>query len=121
MSAFGNDLHAFLRFLEDAIIDTLADIGLGACRRQGLTGAWVNERKIASIGIAVRRWTSYHGLSIVVKNNGLEDFKHIRPCGMDISMTSVESELHRDVPFDEIKSRLIRSLEYDKCAFACAG
>ena len=121
MAAFDNDLHQFLRFIEDAIIDALKCSGILANRRPGLTGAWVGERKIASIGIGVKRWVSYHGLSLIVKAEGLDDFSLIKPCGMDISMTSVETELKKEVSFDRTTSQLIRSLTYDQCVAACAG
>jgi lipoate-protein ligase B len=121
MAAFCNDLHQFLSFLEYSIIDSLISAGICASRRNGSTGVWVGERKIASIGIGVKRWVSYHGISIIVKAEGLEDFSLIKPCGMDISMTSVESELKCDVSFDRITSTLIRSLTYDQCIAACVG
>ena len=115
MGAFDNDLHAFLRFLENAIISALLSIGADACRRESMTGVWVGQRKIASIGIAVKRWVSYHGLSLIVKRDNLSDFSMIRPCGMNINMTSVESELKKTVLFDEITPHLLRSLTYGKC------
>ncbi|MFA6384803.1 MAG: lipoyl(octanoyl) transferase LipB, partial [Candidatus Omnitrophota bacterium] len=118
MSAYNNDLHAYLRFIEEAIISALAPIGVSANRRESLTGVWVGDRKIASIGIAVKRWISYHGLALIVKREWLDGFSLIRPCGMDIAMTSVESELHRTVSFDDITHRLLRSLTYDQCPAA---
>jgi lipoate-protein ligase B len=121
MAVFNNDLHQFLSFLEYSIIDSLDCLGIGVIRRIGLTGVWVGERKIASIGIAVKRWVSYHGISLIVNAEGLDDFSLIKPCGMDISMTSVESELKCDVSFASITSQLTRSLTYDKCCVASAG
>jgi lipoate-protein ligase B len=121
MAAFCNDLHQFLGFLEYTIIETLTSSGIFAVRRPGSTGVWVGDRKIASIGIGVKRWVSYHGLSLIVKAEGLDDFSAIKPCGMDISMTSVESELQREVSFDRITKILTRSLTYDQCIAACAG
>jgi lipoate-protein ligase B len=120
MAAFGNDLHAFLRFIEEAVISALGCAGVRARQRGSLTGVWVENRKIASIGIAVKRWTSYHGVSLIVKRNGLDDFSLIRPCGMDIAMTSVESELDRTVSFDDITHHLLRSMTYDQCIAAGA-
>jgi lipoate-protein ligase B len=121
MAAFNNDLHLYLRFLEDAIISALMTMGVEANRRASLTGVWVDKRKIASIGIAVRRWTSFHGLSLIVKRAELDNFFLIRPCGMDIAMTSIENELHRSVSFDEITQRLQGRLNYDQCIAAVSG
>jgi lipoate-protein ligase B len=121
LAAFNNDLHRYVRFLEYSILSSLASFGICPVRRQSLTGVWVQARKIASIGIAVKRWVSYHGLSLNVTRNGLADFSLIRPCGMDISMTSVENELGRKASFDDITHELLRSLTYDQCCTACAG
>ncbi|MFA5099307.1 MAG: lipoyl(octanoyl) transferase LipB [Candidatus Omnitrophota bacterium] len=120
MAAFDNDLHAYLRFLEEAVISSLEPAGISACRKNSLTGVWVQQRKIASIGIAVKRWVSYHGLSLIVKREFLEDFSLIRPCGMDIGMTSIESELQQTVSFDTIKHNLLRRLTNGQCIAAAA-
>ena len=120
MAAFDNDLHRYLRFLEYSIQSALLSLGIGARRRDALTGVWVEDRKIASIGIAVRRWVSFHGLAINVSRHGLADFSLMRPCGMDISMTSIETELGQPVSFDTITLQLLRSLNYDQCYSACA-
>ena len=94
----GPDLHAFLRRLEQLIIATLERFDLPACRRPGLTGVWVAERKIASIGIAVRRWVSYHGFALNVEPD-LEAFRAISPCGLDAGvMTSMQRELGERAP-----------------------
>jgi lipoate-protein ligase B len=121
MAAFNNDLHAYLRFLEDAIISALQSLGVYAVRRESLTGVWIDDRKIASIGIAVKHWISYHGLSLIVKHDDAGDFSLIRPCGMDIAMTSIESELKRTVAFEEVTHHLLRSLTYGQCIAAAAG
>ncbi|HOU36669.1 MAG TPA: lipoyl(octanoyl) transferase LipB, partial [Candidatus Omnitrophota bacterium] len=91
MAAFGYDLHAYLRWLESAVISVLDEQGITACRMAGSTGVWVAERKIASIGIAVKRWVSFHGVSIVMKQSELENFSLIRPCGSNTPMTSIET------------------------------
>ena len=86
----GRDIHLFLRNLEQVIIDSLADFGVQAERLAGYTGVWVGNDKICSIGIAVRRWISYHGFALNVS----PDFDHwsfIHPCGLtDKKVTSVE-------------------------------
>jgi lipoyl(octanoyl) transferase len=88
----GQDLHKYLRWLEQLIIETLAEYGIAATRRQGLTGVWVEERKIASIGVGVRHWITMHGFALNVCDD-LSPFDHIVPCGIkNITMTSMELE-----------------------------
>ena len=89
----GRDLHRWLRLLEDAIIATLARYGLAGRRIPGRTGVWLaDDRKIASIGVAVRRWVAYHGFALNVANR-LDAFDLIHPCGFhDIRMTSIAAE-----------------------------
>jgi lipoyl(octanoyl) transferase len=89
----GRDLHAYMRFLEEIIILTSARFGVTSGRRDGLTGVWVENRKIASIGVGVRRWVSMHGLALNVENTSLEAFSHITPCGIaGVEMTCLEKE-----------------------------
>jgi lipoate-protein ligase B len=105
---FKNDLHLFLRYLEDMAIDVLSQFGIFSQRISGLTGVWVGNKKISSIGIAVKNWITYHGLAINVKADDLSNFSLIRPCGMDIKMTSMETVLGREVFFEQVKESLIR-------------
>ena len=79
------DLHAYLRDLESVVIDTLADFGVEGRREPGLTGVWVGERKIASIGIAVRRWVTWHGVALNLDND-VRAFGGFHPCGLDASV-----------------------------------
>jgi lipoyl(octanoyl) transferase len=89
LNARGRDLHRLLRDLEQGLISTLAALDIRAERVAGRTGVWVSGAKIASIGIAVRRWVSYHGFALNVRPD-LEFFKLIHPCGLHgIEMTSV--------------------------------
>ncbi len=89
----GRDLHALLRLLEDVIMDLLAAHDLEGTRDPQGTGVFVSGRKIASIGIAVKSWTSYHGLALNVTTD-LGVFEAIRPCGLDASvMTTLAREL----------------------------
>jgi len=101
------DIHWFLRQLEEVIIDCLSDFGINGQRWVGLTGVWVGEQKIASIGIAIRNWITFHGLSINIKKEDLEIFRLIRPCGMDIEMTALEVVLDRNIEISNIKNSLI--------------
>ena len=93
----GQDLHRYLRFLEDVLLQTLADLGVEGSRREGLTGAWVGAKKIASIGVGVRRWISMHGFALNVCGD-LTPYGEITPCGISgVEMTSVERETGRAV------------------------
>ena len=88
----GQDLHRYLRDLEGVLIEALARYGVAACRREGLTGVWVGERKIASIGVGVRRWVSMHGFALNVCGD-LTPFSEITPCGIaGVEMTNLERE-----------------------------
>ena len=87
------DLHLYIRQLEQVIIDLASDFGVNADRRDGLTGVWVGERKLASIGVGVRKWISLHGFGLNVTEESLGGFLAITPCGIDgVSMTSLNSE-----------------------------
>lgn len=94
------DLHWFLRRLEQAVIVTLDHFGIRGARRENLTGVWVDERKIASIGIHVRKWVTWHGLALNVTTD-LSQFGVIVPCGIpNVVMTSMQRELGDHVPRD---------------------
>jgi lipoyl(octanoyl) transferase len=86
------DVRWYLRTLEAVLIAALADLGIAAGRRDGLTGVWVGARKIASIGVALRRWVSWHGFALNVAAD-LRGFDAITPCGLaGVQMTSVARE-----------------------------
>jgi len=86
------DVRWYLRSLEDVLVAALGDLGIAAERREGLTGVWVGPRKIASIGVALRRWVSWHGFALNVGSD-LSGFDAITPCGIaDVQMTSVARE-----------------------------
>jgi lipoyl(octanoyl) transferase len=88
----GQDLHKYLRWLEQLLIDLLAEHDIAACRRESLTGVWVGDRKIASIGVGVRHWITMHGFALNVCGD-LSPFNHIVPCGINnVAMTSMEKE-----------------------------
>ncbi len=103
------DIHWFLRRLEEVAIDFLADFGIIGLRRLGLTGVWVGDKKIASIGIAIKDWITFHGLTINIKEEDLSNFRLIRPCGMDVEMASMEAALNREIEINNTKSNLISS------------
>jgi lipoyl(octanoyl) transferase len=88
----GQDLHRYLRWLEQLLIEVLAEYGIAASQRESLTGVWIENRKIASIGVGVRHWITMHGFALNVCGD-LSPFNHIIPCGIDnVSMTSMEKE-----------------------------
>ena len=102
LNHFGRDLHDYLRFLEEVLIDVLAAYQVQGCRREGLTGVWVEDRKIASIGIGVRRWISMHGFALNVGRD-LPGFSSIIPCGIaGVTMTSLSLEAGRDLTTQEV-------------------
>ena len=102
----GQDLHVYLRGLEEALIQTLAELGIPAQRREGLTGVWVNERKIASIGVGVRKWIAMHGFALNVLGD-LAPFTQITPCGIaGVEMTSVEREGAPNQTVQEVGNRV---------------
>jgi lipoyl(octanoyl) transferase len=86
------DVRWYVRGLEQVLIEALADLGIAAARRDGLTGVFVGARKIGSIGVGIRRWVTWHGFALNVGRN-LEGFTSITPCGLDgVAMTSVALE-----------------------------
>ena len=88
----GSDLHRYLREIEEFLVEICAHLGVAAQRRDGLTGIWAGDRKLASIGVGVRRWVSMHGFALNVCGT-LEGFHHITPCGLPgVEMTSLERE-----------------------------
>jgi lipoyl(octanoyl) transferase len=97
----GQDLHKFLRWIEELLIAFLTRFGIAARRREGLTGVWVENRKIASIGVGVRHWITMHGFAFNVCGD-LSPFAHITPCGIaNVAMTSIENETGKSVTVAE--------------------
>jgi lipoate-protein ligase B len=111
------DVHLYLRRLEEALILTLAEFSIEAGRRPGLTGVWVGPHKLASIGVAVRRWVTLHGFALNVCTD-LERFFSIKPCGLPASlMGSMARVLGRAVTVAEVRAPLLRQLAatLDRC------
>ena len=89
LSQFRKDIHWYLRNLEEVIIQTLREFGIQGERVSGLTGVWVNKKKICAIGVKVTRWVTMHGFALNISTN-LDYFKHIIPCGItDRGVTSL--------------------------------
>lgn len=103
----GKSLKYFLNKLEEVVIDLLKGFDIVARRFPGQTGVWVGVRKIASIGIGVRRWVSFHGIGINI-NTDLTLFQTIRPCGLDVEMASLSAIVGKPVDMQEVKERIIR-------------
>jgi lipoyl(octanoyl) transferase len=102
----GRDLHVYLRNLENLLIDLMADLGIHASRIEGKTGVWINDRKIASIGVGVRKWVTMHGFALNVSSD-LGGFQHITPCGIaNVQMTSISRELGKEIPLVDIRERI---------------
>jgi lipoyl(octanoyl) transferase len=102
----GQDLHKYLRWLEQLLIDLLARYDIAAQRRESLTGVWVENRKIASIGVGVRHWITMHGFALNVCGD-LSPFDHIVPCGINnLAMTSMEKETKTSVTVADVAPML---------------
>jgi len=98
----GQDLHRYLRWLEQTLIDFLAHYKICATQREGLTGVWVANRKIASIGVGVRHWITMHGFALNVCGD-LSPFAQIVPCGIsNVTMTSIEKETGQPVAVPDV-------------------
>lgn len=98
----GRDLHEHLRNLEEVLIRACATFGVNAGRRESMTGVWVENRKLASIGVGVRKWISMHGFAINITDESLPPFFAITPCGLDgVRMTSLAAEAGRPITVAE--------------------
>ena len=103
-----HDVRKHVRGMEVAIANTVSAYGIAGERVEGHPGIWVEGKKLASIGVAVKDWVTYHGFALNV-NTDLAYFELIRPCGLDPStMTSMEKLKGRAMPFGEVKGRLAR-------------
>jgi lipoyl(octanoyl) transferase len=114
---FFTDIHKYLRFLEEAIIRTMAEYGLKGDRYPGFTGVWLDPedplraRKICAIGVRSSRWVTMHGFAFNV-NPDLSYFGNIVPCGItDKAVTSMQKELGRNMDMEEVSSKVIKHFE----------
>ena len=112
---FFTDIHKYLRFLEEAVIKTLAEYDIIAERVEGLTGVWVDgtkptARKICAMGVKCSRWVTMHGIALNVKPD-LSYFKNIVPCGInDKAVTSIQNELGKEIDMNDVKQKLKMNL-----------
>lgn len=90
------DLHRYLRDLEEVVLRCLAEVGIEGRRESGLTGVWIGTHKVASIGVAVRRWVTWHGLALNVHTE-LEAFRGFQPCGLDPTVMTRVAD-HAELP-----------------------
>lgn len=114
------DLHLYLRNLEELMIRSVADFGISATRKKGLTGIWVADEKIGAIGVRVVRWVTSHGFALNV-NPDLKSFEYIIPCGIkQHGVTSLQQLLDREIPLAEVHRSLIKHFEnifHRKCVW----
>lgn len=117
LDQYFTDIHKYLRFLEEAVINTCAEFGVDAGRIDGLTGVWVdidagpNARKICAFGVKASRWVTMHGLAFNVDSD-LDFFDLIVPCGIkDKGVTSLTKEVGRKVTLTEVKPLLKKHLQ----------
>lgn len=102
-SKLRKDVHRYVRNLETSAIRTLNDFGLTATRRPPFTGIWIGDKKIAAIGVAVRRCITFHGLALNV-NPDLSYFERIIPCGLDwADVTSMAKELGKEQSAERVR------------------
>ena len=118
---FFSDIHKYLRFLEQAVIDTLLEYNIASSRVEGLTGVWIDgetprARKICALGVKSSRWVTMHGIGFNI-NSDLSYFTHIIPCGIEgKAVTSMQQELGKELNFEEVsqvlKEKLATQFEY---------
>jgi len=110
LNAYGRDLHTYLRQIETFLVDFVADYGIDSSRREGLTGVWVENRKLASIGVGVRKWISMHGFGFNVSSD-LTGYDAIVPCGIsDVVMTSLSAECGREISVEDAASAIVPAI-----------
>ncbi len=119
---FFTDIHKYMRFLEEAVIQTLADFGIIGGRVEGLTGVWIEgdtpkARKICALGVKSSRWVTMHGIGFNV-NSDLNYFSHIIPCGIDDkAVTSMQQELGKELDLKDVsnvlKNKLAQLFEFE--------
>lgn len=102
-------IRPFIEKIEDAIITTLGDFKISAGKKEKMIGVWVGEKKICSIGVAIKHWVSFHGFALNV-NTDLKYFDFINPCGFkEIKMTSMQEILKNMIEMDDVKKVIIKN------------
>jgi len=106
LNKFVKDLHRFLHQLEEVTINILADFEIVATRHPQHTGVWVGSKKIASMGVGVKKWVTYHGIGLNV-NTDLSLFNLINPCGISAVMTSMQEQKGQIIEIDKVKEKVL--------------
>ncbi|MHC5158194.1 MAG: lipoyl(octanoyl) transferase LipB [Planctomycetota bacterium] len=100
------DVNAYIRTLEQVGIELLQSLGVESGRRKGFPGLWIGEKKIASIGVQLKKWVSFHGIAINI-NNDLSIFRHFVPCGLEnVVITSAQKETGTQEEMSKVKLKL---------------
>ena len=116
LDQFFTDIHKYMRFLEQAVINTLLKFGIQSSRIDGMTGVWIDSalpsaRKICAMGVKSSRWVTMHGIGFNI-NTTLDFFSHIVPCGIDDkAVTSMKKELGIEVDMQEVENIIIEEFK----------
>ena len=116
LDQFFTDIHKYMRFLEQAVINTLLKFGIQSSRIDGMTGVWIDSalpsaRKICAMGVKTSRWVTMHGIGFNI-NTKLDFFSHIVPCGIDDkAVTSMKKELGIEVDMQEVENIIIEEFK----------
>ena len=107
LAKWQKDIHWYLRLLEQIIMNTVAKFGIASARKTGYTGVWINDRKIAAIGVSIRRWISSHGFALNVHND-LGIFSTVVPCGIsEFGVTNLHSEGVSGLTVDDVANSIV--------------
>ena len=106
----GKDLKIYMQKLEELAVDLLKNFGILAISISGKRGVFVGEDKIISIGVGIRKWVTYHGLGINV-NTDLSLFNLIKPCGLNVRMTSMQQLLGHELVMQDVKTSVIEQFQ----------
>ena len=116
LDQFFTDIHKYMRFLEQSVINTLLKFGIQSSRIDGMTGVWIDSalpsaRKICAMGVKSSRWVTMHGIGFNINTN-LDFFSHIVPCGIDDkAVTSMQKELGIEVDMQEVENIIIEEFK----------
>jgi lipoyl(octanoyl) transferase len=112
LRGYKQDIHWYMRALEEAILLALHSVGVkGATREEAVTGVWVGKKKIAALGIKVRRWVTMHGLAVNVDKRSMENFNKIMPCGLSREVGCINDLVESPITVEEFSLHMIRALE----------
>jgi lipoate-protein ligase B len=110
LNKHGKDLKVYMKKLEEVAVDLLKNFGILAISISGQRGVFVGPDKIISIGVGVRKWVTYHGLGINV-NTDLSLFNLIKPCGLNVRMTSMQKLKGHAVPMNDVKAKTVEQFQ----------